>query len=70
MAAGEVLQENEVMLLETEEKGILIILYSGRKFNNIVAWSNWMVESVSNELGDLAREISKQRFLLVAYSKM
>lgn len=28
------------------------------------------MENVSNELGDLAREISKQWFLLVPYSKI
>lgn len=44
--------------------------------NHIIACSNMEVESVPNELSDLAKEISKRSvegsawFLLVAYSKM
>lgn len=44
------------------------MLYSGRQFSNTVTFSNvGLLENVSNELGDTAKEIFKQKFKTVAW---
>ena len=44
------------------------MLYSGRQFSNTVTFSNvGPLENISNELGDTAKEIFKQKFKTVAW---
>lgn len=69
-AAGKVSKGSEKHIREGDLSDVVA------ESNHIIACSNMEVESVPNELSDLAKEISKRSvegsawFLLVAYSKM
>jgi hypothetical protein len=67
MAPGERLGGSQVMLLEIGGKGAFIVWC--HILQQHISCSNWKVENMSNELGDLVK-ISKQRFLFTATSKI